>query len=262
MTSSTNDQRIAPIVILNQVSKSYPGNVALAPLSLEVEEGERIAVLGPSGSGKTTLLHLIGSVIQPDHGSIVLDGRELATMRPGGELASLVGMMHQQLDLVPQLLVVHNILAGRLGHWSLLRSLASLVSVQERHLAESALERVGIPDKLNERTSHLSGGEQQRVAMARLLVQQSKVVLADEPVASLDPTRAEDLMQLLTTIVSESNKTLVVSLHSIDLTRKFFSRAIGLRNGELQFDLLVDKLTNEVLYRLYDLTEDELQNAR
>ena len=262
MRSSTNGERVAPILVLDRVGKSYPGNVALAPLSLEVAEGERVAVLGPSGSGKTTLLHLIGCVIQPDHGSVVLDGKGLATMRPGGELAGLVGMMHQQLDLVPQLLVVHNILAGRLGHWSLWRSLASLVSVQEKHLAQSALERVGIPDKLNERTSHLSGGEQQRVAMARLLVQQSKVVVADEPVASLDPARAEDLIKLLTTIVSESNKTLVVSLHSIDLTRKFFSRAIGLRNGELQFDLLVDKLTNEVLYRLYDLTEAELQDAR
>ena len=94
--------------------------------------------------------------------------------------------------------------------------------------------------------------------MARLLVQQSKVVLADEPIASLDPARAEDLMQLLTTIVSESNKTLLASLHSIDLTRKFFSRAIGLRNGELQFDLPVDKLTNEVLYRLYNLTETQV----
>ena len=258
MTSSTNDQRGEAILVLDRVGKSYPGNVALEPLSLEVEEGERVAVLGPSGSGKTTLLHLIGCVIQPDYGSVVLYGKELATMRSGGELAGLVGMMYQQLDLVPQLLVVHNVLAGRLGHWSLWRSLASLVSVQERHLAESALERVGIPAKLNERTSHLSGGEQQRVAMARLLVQQSKVVVADEPVASLDPARAEDLMKLLTTIVSESNKTLVVSLHSIDLTRKFFSRAIGLRNGKLQFDLMVDKLTNEVLYRLYDLTEAEI----
>ena len=246
------------MLVLDRVGKSYQGNLALAPLSLEVEQGERVAVLGPSGSGKTTLLHLIGGVVQPDQGTIALEGNLLANMSSGRELASLLGIMHQQLDLVPHLAVVHNILAGRLGHWSLWRSLASLVSAREKHLAQSALERVGIPEKLNERTSHLSGGEQQRVAMARLLVQQSKVVLADEPIASLDPARAEDLMQLLTTIVSESNKTLLASLHSIDLTRKFFSRAIGLRNGELQFDLPVDKLTNEVLYRLYNLTETQV----
>ena len=219
----------------------------------------RAAVLGPSGSGKTTLLHLLGGGIKPDEGSIALHGKNLAAMGPGRELASLLGVMHQQLDLVSHLPVVHNIMAGRLGHWSLWRSLVSLASTREKHLARDALERVGIPEKLHERTSRLSGGEQQRVAMARLLVQQPRVVLADEPVASLDPARAEDLVRLLTAIVSESNKTLVVSLHSVDLARKYFSRAIGLRQGELQFDLPVGELTDEVLSSLYDLGETQIQ---
>ena len=172
---------------LNGVGKSYGGAWALAPLDLEVVEGERLAVLGPSGSGKTTLLHLIGRVIQPEQGVVEVDGQPLRDLGPGKELAALVGVMHQQLDLVPHLSVVHNIMAGRLGFWSLWRSLASLVSPRDRHLAQVALDRVGIPDKLYERTAHLSGGEQQRVALARLLVQHPKVVLADEPVASLDP---------------------------------------------------------------------------
>ena len=243
------------MIVLDAVAKIYQGSAVLMPLSLEIRAGERVAVLGPSGSGKTTLLHLIGGVIQPDQGSVVLDGMHLADLGPGRELASLVGAMHQQLDLVPHLSVIHNVMAGRLGYWSLWRSLISLVSAREKHLAQNALERVGIPEKLYERTSRLSGGEQQRVAMARLLVQQPRVVLADEPVASLDPTRAEDLIQLLTNIVSESDKTLVASVHSIDLARKYFSRAIGLRNGEVQFDLPADRLNDEVLHHLYDLTE-------
>ena len=260
MSFTTDGHSPAPVIVLDGVAKSYQGGVALTPLSLKIQAGERVAVLGPSGSGKTTLLHLIGGVIQPDQGSIVLDGRHLADMGPGHQLASLVGVMHQQLDLVPHLSVVHNVMAGRLGFWSLGRSLISLVSAREKHLAQGALERVGIPDKLYERTSRLSGGEQQRVAMARLLVQQPRVVLADEPVSSLDPPRAEDLIRLLATVVSESAKTLVASLHSIDLTRKYFSRAIGLRNGELQFDLPAERLNDEVIHHLYDLTETWVQN--
>ena len=192
---------------------------------MEIRSGERVAILGPSGSGKTTLLHIMGGVIQPDQGSILINDRPLSSLRPGRELASLVGIIHQQFDLVPHLSVMHNVMAGRLGQWGTLRSLFSLVSPRERHLAVDALEKLGIADKLYERTSRLSGGEQQRVAMARLLVQTPKAILADEPVASLDPARAEDLLRLLTDIARESGKTLVTSLHSTQLVRTYFSRA-------------------------------------
>ncbi len=249
---TTNGLSPSPIVRLEDVSKRYNGVAAVAALSLEIQEGERVAVLGPSGSGKTTLLHLIAGIEQPSEGRIRLAGQPLSSMSAGTKLAQLVGMMHQQLDLVPHLSVKHNVQAGRLGRWSLWKSLVSLVSLREREMVERALERVGIPEKLHERTSHLSGGEQQRVAMARLLAQQSRVVLADEPVASLDPARAEDLMQLLTSIVAESNKTLIASVHSTHLTRTYFSRAVGLRKGTLEFDLPVEHLTDEALNRLYN----------
>jgi phosphonate transport system ATP-binding protein len=239
--------------VLEGVAKAYPRAVALAPLSLRVEPGERLAVLGPSGSGKTTLLHLMGGVIQPDQGTILIDGRPLARLKPGRELAGLVGVVHQQFDLVPHLAVVHNVLAGRLGQWSTLRSLVSLVSPRERHLAAEALEKLGIAGKLYERTSRLSGGEQQRVAMARLLVQTPKAILADEPVASLDPARAEDLVRLLASVARESGKTLVASIHSVRLARAYFSRVVALRNGELQFDRPVAEVTDEMLERLYDI---------
>ncbi len=239
--------------LLERAGKSYPGVVALAPLSLEIEAGERVAIVGPSGSGKTTLLHILGGVIQPGQGRVLIDGRPMAGLPRGRELAGLVGMIHQQFDLVPRLSVVHNVLAGRLGYWGLWRSLVSLISPQERHLALAALRKAGIEEKLGERTSRLSGGEQQRVAIARLLVQDPQAILADEPVASLDPARAQDLMRLLRAIAEESGKTLIASLHSVELVRAHFSRAIGLRKGRVCFDLPIAQLTDEMLTQLYDL---------
>ncbi len=253
MTSGRNGH--GPIYCLDGISKIYPGVVALAPLSLEIRREERVAIVGPSGSGKTTLLHLLGGVIQPDQGRVVIDGRNMSSMASGREKASLVGMIHQQFDLVPRLSVIHNVLAGRLGYWSLWRSLISLISPQERQLAAEALRKAGIEDKISQRTSRLSGGEQQRVAIARLLVQDSQVILADEPVASLDPTRSEDIVRLIREIAEESGKTLLASLHSVPLVRAHFTRVIGLRKGTLAFDLPVTQVTDDILTELYDLED-------
>ena len=238
---------------LEHVTKAYPGKVALASVSLTIDSGETVAVLGPSGSGKTTLLHLLGGVISPDEGSVSLNGHTLADMKPGRELSQWAGVIHQQFDLVPHLSVMHNVLAGRLGQWGLVKSLVSLLSPRDRNMALRALDRVGLSDKPNERTSRLSGGEQQRVAIARMLVQNPRVIIADEPVASLDPARARDIMELISTIVKESGKTLIASLHSIELARDFFTRAIGLRNGEVWFDLPVERVTDDLLSALYAL---------
>ncbi len=238
---------------LRRVTKRYPQGVALAPLSVEIRAGERVAIAGPSGSGKTTLLHLMGGVIQPDAGDIIINGRSLASLSSGRELARLVGIIHQQHDLVPHLAVIHNVLAGRLGEWGLMKSLLSLIFPQERDAALRALEQVGLPDKLYQRTSQLSGGEQQRVAIARVLMQAPRAILADEPVASLDPARAEDLVRLLTQLALSTGRTLVASLHSIDLARTYFQRIMGLRNGELQFDMPAAAVSQTMLERLYDL---------
>ena len=251
MTASSNGP--APIYVLDNITKTYPGARALDSIELTIWPGERVAVLGPSGSGKTTLLHIMGAVVPPDAGTATIDGQSLSDFRAGRELSSMVGIIHQQYDLVPHLPVIHNVLAGRLGRWSTPRSILSLLAPQERHLATEALEALGIADKINERTSRLSGGEQQRVAIARLLVQAPKVFLADEPVASLDPARAEALVQLLDEVAARSGKTMVASLHSIHLTRKYFSRALGLRKGRLQFDLPVERLTDDMLADLYNL---------
>lgn len=245
----------APMFVVEGVRKTYGPVTALGPISLVVGRGERVALVGPSGAGKTTLLHLLGGVIQPTNGAISIAGQPLARLSSGRELARLVGVMHQQLDLVPHLAVVHNVLAGRLGAWSVLRALVSLIAPRELPRAVAALERVGIADKLYERTARLSGGEQQRVALARLVVQDPAVFLADEPVAALDPARAEDLLQMLVDIARADGKTLVVSLHSIHLALRFFERIIGLRSGQVQFDLPAQAVTAEHVAGLYALAE-------
>ncbi len=247
------------LVRVQGVAKSYPRVQALAPLSFDIRPGERVALAGPSGSGKTTLLYLLAGLVQPDEGQILVDGRSLSGLPPGRQLSELVGLIHQQYDLVPQLPVVHNVLAGRLGHWGLLRSMVSLLWPRDRHLAEEALAQLGISDKVNERTSHLSGGEQQRVAIARVMVQSPRLLLADEPVASLDPARAEEMLRLLTDLAVNSGKTLVTSLHAPELIQKYCSRVIGLRHGRLQFDMPASELTEPALDRLYDLEQPDPQ---
>ncbi len=246
---------------LQSVAKSYDGLAALAPVTLRVRRGERVAILGPSGAGKTTLLAMVAGELQPSSGALRLDGRDLGGLRPGRELARRVGLIHQQFDLVPNLSALHNVLVGRIGEWGLVRSLVSLVWPQERPIAMAALARVGIAERAPVRAGRLSGGEQQRVAIARLLVQDPAIMLADEPVASLDPARAEDLLRFLSDIAGAGGKTLIASLHAVDLVRSHFSRVIGLRNGELQFDVAVGDVTEEMLGRLYDLKglESEVQ---
>ena len=243
------------------IAKSYSQLRALAPLSLTISEGERVALVGPSGSGKTTLLNLLAGIIQPDEGEIIVGGSALSQLGPGKELAQLVGLVHQNYDLVPHLPVIQNVLAGKLGQWGLLQSAISLLWPRDRRQADMALAQLGLADKAPERTSHLSGGEQQRVAIGRLMVQSPRIILADEPVSSLDPALAEDVLGLLTRLTASSGHTLVASLHSPQLIRKYFSRVVGLRQGALQFDILADELTDDVLSRLYELNHDGSQEA-
>lgn len=242
-----------PAVRFDGASMRYGQTTVLAPLDFAVERGTRVAIIGPSGAGKTTLLRLIAGAIAPSTGLVELWGRDVAGLRPGRELARLVGMIAQQFDLVPNLSVLHNVLAGRLGEWSFGRSLLSLVWPREQRLAFDALERVGVTHLAHQRAGRLSGGEQQRVAIARVLVQRPTVVLADEPVASLDPARAREVVRLLTDVTEEQGETLVASIHSIDLAREFFDRIVGLRNGLVQFDVPAFSIRDHVLEELYEI---------
>jgi phosphonate transport system ATP-binding protein len=242
-----------PALSLESVSKAYGDFEALSALSLTAEQGETIALLGPSGSGKTTLLSLIAGELPATGGVVWLGERDVRTLKPGRELAQQVGMIHQQFDLVPHLSALLNVLAGRLGQWSLARTVVSLVWPLEREAALAALDRVGVRERAGLRAAKLSGGEQQRVAIARLLLQDPAIILADEPVSSLDPARAEEVLELLVGAARERGKTLVASVHSVDLARRYFDRLVGLRNGVTQFDLASGAVTDAMLDELYEL---------
>jgi len=242
---------------LNELSKKYERKIALSSLSLSIEKGEMIALIGSSGAGKTTLLNILANMIKPDSGKLEIAGRPAEYYCSNRQLSRKIGVIRQQFDLVGPLPVIHNVLAGRLGEWGFFKSLLSLIIPQEKHIAVRALERVGLLDKIYEKTSNLSGGEQQRVAMARLLVQHPEVILADEPVSSLDPARAEDILSMLVQLVREENQTLIVSMHSVEYVRKYFSRVIALREGKVYFDLPTEEISDQVLSELYNLEELE-----
>ncbi|MBT2661251.1 phosphonate ABC transporter ATP-binding protein [Bacillus sp. ISL-45] len=243
------------IISLHQISKIYERKIALSSLSFTLKKGELVGLIGPSGAGKTTLLNMLAAILSPDQGQILVEGRPLSELMDQKKRAKKIGIIRQQFDLVGELPVIHNVLAGRLSEWGIFKSLLSMLIPQDKEYAIQALSRVGLTDKLYEKTSSLSGGEQQRVALARLLVQSPEIVLADEPVASLDPARAEDVLELLVKIALEENQTLIASLHSVDYARKYFDRLVALKDGELFFDLPASSVTDEHIKSLYRLKE-------
>ena len=227
--------------------------VALEEFDLTVAQGERVALIGPSGAGKTTLFRMLNCTIRPTSGRLRIDGEEVRELygRRLREMRRRIGTIYQQHNLVPRLRVVHNVLSGRLGSWSLLGSLASLVRPSHLEAAHRALADVGIAEKLFSRTDELSGGQQQRVAIARVLMQDPEVILADEPVSSVDPSLAENIIKLLITISDQTRKTLMVNLHSTDLALSYFPRVVGMKQGVKLFDTATARVTPELLRELY-----------
>jgi phosphonate transport system ATP-binding protein len=217
----------------------YPdGTVALKDVSFEVKDGEFLGIIGLSGSGKSTLLRCINRLLEPTEGSIIWNGKDI-THLPQGELRTVrreIGMVFQQFNLVKRSTVLTNVLSGRLGYTPPSWALANRFSRKDREMAVQALARVGIPDKANNRADELSGGQQQRVGIARALMQEPKMILADEPVASLDPVLAHSILGYLEKLNSEDGITVLCSLHYLDLVQRYCERVIGLRNGRVVFE--------------------------
>ncbi len=245
---------------IDDVTVRFGDLEALRKVSTSIGAGEPVAVVGPSGAGKSTFLRLLNGQTRASMGDVIVDGRPLSDLGPGAlrELRSRVGFVHQDLRLIPPVRVIKNVLAGRLGRWSFLRSIAAMAlpSRAQALAIHELLERVGIGDKLYERTDRLSGGEQQRVAIARALYQEPRALLADEPIASVDPKRASAVLRLLTEVCREAGLTLVVSLHDIERAQEFFPRLIGLRYGRLVFDRPTSEVSSETLRDLYSLEGD------
>lgn len=227
------------VVRLSAVSVSYAGRPALTDIDLTVRAGERVALVGPSGAGKSTLLSVCAGSLRPDAGDVEVLGQRLAELSAGGlrDVRRRIGTIHQRLHLVGRLRVVHNVNAGHLGRWNSWQAFSSLIRPRQVDTARAALARTGIADKLNARTDELSGGEQQRVALARVLVQDPDLVLADEPVASLDPARGDEVMSLLCDTVATPARALLVSLHDFDLAVRRCDRVVGVQRGRILFDL-------------------------
>lgn len=242
-----------PALSMRSVAVDYGGHRALDGVDLDVPHGQRVALVGPSGAGKTSVLRLCTGAVAPSEGTVRVLGTDLADIGPDRLRAvrRRIGTVHQHLDLVGPLRVVHNVNAGRLGSWSMARAIRSLVRPVGVDEARHALDRVGIADKLYERTDRLSGGEQQRVALARVLLQRPDLILADEPVSSLDPARSEEVMDLLGAVVADGHSTMVVSLHDFDLARRRCDRVVGLRSGRVVFDLPADQVDDDVGAALY-----------
>ncbi len=245
---------------LSRVEVQLGGNSVLRDIDLSIAAGERIALVGPSGAGKTTLLRVFTGVIGPRQGTVEVQGIPIHQLKPKAlrKLRSRIGFVHQDHSLIPNLRVAQNVVAGRLGQRSLVPALRSMLWPNREELEEAhrLLERVGIADKLFQRTDSLSGGQQQRVALARALFQRPQSLLADEPVASVDPARSRSLIQLMVALAEEENWTLVVSLHDMELARDFFPRVIGLRKAHVFYDGSPQELDSTHIKELYQLEEE------
>jgi phosphonate transport system ATP-binding protein len=254
-----------PTFELAGLSVSLGGREVLRGVDLRVERGEAVALVGPSGAGKTTLLRVLGGSILPARGTARIDGVDLAALRPRERRAvrARLGFVHQDHSLVPVLRVSQNVLAGRLGRVGFLGGLRRVLLARRSEVVDvhTLLERVGIGEKLFQRTDTLSGGQQQRVAIARALYQEPTALLADEPVASVDPARARDLVELLTRLAREEGLTLVASLHDLELAREFFPRIVGLRGGEVTYDGDGAGLTHDIASGLYQLAGLTLEDV-
>jgi phosphonate transport system ATP-binding protein len=230
---------------------------AVRGVSLQVAGGERVALIGPSGAGKTTVMRVVAGLEQPTSGSVSVLGQPRHALhgRANRRLCARVGMVHQQLLLTPSLRVVHNVNAGLLGSWSIGRALRSLAWPVGEDEARAALDRVGIGEKLRERTDSLSGGQQQRVALARVLVQKPELLLADEPVSAVDPAWSERMLQVLTDEVQERNAGLLVVLHDVELALRFCDRIVGMRDGAVVFDRRPRELDPATIDELYAISQ-------
>lgn len=246
-----------PIFELKNVSQQFGRFQALTDINLKIGAGERIALVGSSGAGKSTLISLLNGTLLPTSGEVWVLGRNLARLRTKSlrQVQRQIGTIYQQFHLVDNLRVIHNVNAGHLGRWSLLKAAVSLLYPLEVETAAKALARVGIPEKLYERTDYLSGGQQQRVAIARVLVQNPSAILADEPISSLDPERSREIMDLLRQLNQDTGKTLVTSLHALEFARNYYQRIIGLRQGRILFDTPTEDLSETMIEELYRMED-------
>ncbi|PJH75507.1 MAG: phosphonate ABC transporter ATP-binding protein [Anaerolineae bacterium CG_4_9_14_0_8_um_filter_58_9] len=249
---------------IENLTKVYPtGTVALRDVSFEVKDGEFLVIIGLSGSGKSTLLRCINRLIDPTEGKIFWDDVAITAASPAElhRIRRQIGMVFQQFNLVKRSSVMTNVLSGRLGYANPWLSLLGIWPSGEKERALKALERVGIADKASNRADALSGGQQQRVGIARALMQEPRLVLADEPVASLDPVLAHSIMQYLEMLNKTDGVTVICSLHFLDLVHRYATRVVGLKDGVKVFEGSPNKIDRARFKEIYGEEAEEVRAA-
>jgi len=239
---------------VEHLNKVYPnGTVALKDVSFQVNDGEFLAVIGLSGSGKSTLLRCINRLIEPTSGKIIWNDQDITAV-PASQLRNVrrqIGMIFQQFNLVKRSSVMTNVLSGRLGYIDPSHSLVNYFSPEDRQRALASLDQVGLTEKAYVRADSLSGGQQQRVGIARALMQDPKLILADEPVASLDPVLSHSILKYLEQLNKARGITVLCSLHFLDLVHRYATRAIALKDGQLVFEGLPKQIDDAQFKSIY-----------
>lgn len=254
------------MIKFDKVNKVYPNGLhALKNVSLDIKQGEFVAIIGLSGAGKSTLLRTINRMHDISEGSLTVNGQEVNDLA-GKDLRKFrrkVGMVFQSFNLVTRTTVINNVLTSRVPDMPLWKSIIGLYSKEDKVIALEALDKVGILDKAYVRADQLSGGQQQRVALARTLAQKPEIILADEPVAALDPITAKQVMDDFKKINKELNMSVLINIHHVDLALKYADRVIGIKAGEIVYDGPSTEVDSDVLKQIYgrELAADEVMGA-
>lgn len=246
---------------IKHLNKSYDSKTnVLKDINFEIESGDLVSVIGPSGAGKSTLLRCINRMVDFDDGKIIFAGKDTThyKKRELRKLRTDIGMVFQHYNLVPRLTVIENVLHGRLGYKSTIQGLLSMFTEVEKENAFSLLDTLGIVEHAYKRCDQLSGGQQQRVGIARALIQNPKLILCDEPIASLDPNASKVIMTYLKQITRDMNITCIVNLHQVDVAREYSDRIIALNKGAVVFDGSPLQLTEERMNHVYGMETREL----
>ena len=239
---------------IDSLSKEYKGGTkALTDINFSIKEGEFVSIIGPSGAGKSTLLRCINKMIDTTKGSIVFDNISVENIKKNKlrELRTKIGMIFQHYNLVNRLSVVENVLHGRLGYKSTLEGVIGKYTEEEKENAFNILQKLGLEDEAYKRCDQLSGGQKQRVGIARALIQNPKLVLCDEPIASLDPSASKIIMDHLSNINKEMGITCLLNLHQVDVAVKYSHRIIGINKGRVIFDGKPEDLTKAKIHEIY-----------
>jgi phosphonate transport system ATP-binding protein len=234
------------------------GERALNNIDLKIAKGQRLVLLGSSGAGKSTLLRCTNLSVTPTEGRVFIDGAEI-TRLPAREVQRVrrqIGVISQHFNLVEGASALRNVLLGRLGYVSTARSMLGRFGEEDRAIAADCLARVGLDQYAQKRVSDLSGGQKQRVAVARALAQHPTVLLADEPVSSLDPKLMREIMELVQQVCLESDITLIATLHLLELAKRYATRIVGMRMGQIVFDGTPDEMTDKDIIDIYGETEE------